>query len=105
VTRPVIFLPAARQEVIDAQDWYENEAKGLGAQFRAQVDYQAKRIAANPLHFPEMLQDVRRARLRRFPYGLFFRPLQDAIYVIACFHSSRNPVGWKMRAPKTRGVR
>jgi hypothetical protein len=31
---PVIFTQAARAELIDAQDWYENEASGLGRCFR-----------------------------------------------------------------------
>jgi len=26
---PVIFTPRARAELIDAQDWYENESPGL----------------------------------------------------------------------------
>jgi toxin ParE1/3/4 len=82
---------------MEAQDWYEREEQGLGSRYRAEIDHQVNRIAANPLHFPEILGDVRRARLRRFPYSLFFRPLQDAIYVIACFHSSRNPATWKTR--------
>ena len=97
MTRTLFFMPAARLEVMAAQDWYENEAQGLGARFRAEIDYQAARIAANPLQFPVMLADVRRARLRRFPYGLFFRPLDDAIYVLACFHSSRDPLVWQQR--------
>ena len=66
----MVFLPAARVELIVAQDWYEKESPGLGAQFRAEVDFQIGRIAANPLLFPFVLTDVRRARLRRFPYGL-----------------------------------
>jgi toxin ParE1/3/4 len=90
-------MPAARLEVIEAQDWYEREASGLGRRFRDEVDFQVGNIAAHPLRFPEILDDVRRARLRRFPYGLFFRPLQDAIYVVACFHSSRDPVIWQSR--------
>jgi len=96
--RHVIFLPAARLEVIAAQDWYESEAQGLEAQFRSEVDYQVGRLATHPHHFPEGRGDVRRARLRRFPYGLYFRPLQDAIYVIACFHSNRDPKVWQGRA-------
>jgi plasmid stabilization system protein ParE len=81
----------------DAQDWYERQASGLGRRFPDEVDVQVNRIARNPLHFPAMLADVRRARLRRFPYGLFFRHLQDAVYVIACFHSSRDPLIWQRR--------
>jgi toxin ParE1/3/4 len=90
-------MPAARAEMIAAQEWYEREAEGLGRKFRDEVDFQVGRIAANPLRFPEMLSDVRRARLRRFPYGLFFRLLPDGVYVIACFHSSRDPFIWRNR--------
>lgn len=97
MTQSLIFLPAAQLEVIEAQDWYEKEAPGLGAQFRDELDVQAQRIMANPLQFPVILADVRRARLRRFPYGLFFRALPDACYVIACFHSSRDPTIWQRR--------
>ena len=95
--RKVIFMPAARLEIIDAQDWYEKEKTGLGTAFRAEVDHQVARIMAQPLHFPRMLADVHRAKLRHFPYGLFFRSSDEAIYVIACFHSSRNPFVWQSR--------
>jgi plasmid stabilization system protein ParE len=79
-------MPATQAEIIDAQDWYEREAKGLGARFRDEIESHVQRIATNPLQSPVMLRDVRRARLRRFPYSLFFRMLDDTIYVIACFH-------------------
>ena len=36
--RPVRFTEAARAELIDAQDWYETEAPGLGRRFRAEID-------------------------------------------------------------------
>jgi len=57
VTRPLVFTPAARLEVIEAQDWYEREAPGLGAQFRTELDRQVERILANPLQFPLMLAE------------------------------------------------
>jgi hypothetical protein len=59
LTRPVIFLPAARLEVTGAQDWCEAETRGLGAGFRAEVDRQVERIATHPLHFPTVHGDVR----------------------------------------------
>jgi hypothetical protein len=82
-------MPAARVELIEAQDWYERKARGLGGRFRDEVDFQVDRIAAHPMRFPEILPGARRVRLRRFPYGLF--------YVIACFHSSRDPLVWRSR--------
>lgn len=95
--RTLLIMPAAQEEIVEAQDWYEREEPGLGSQFRAEVDFQAERIVSNPLRFPLMFSDVRRVKLRRFPYGLFFRPLEDAIYVLACFHSSRDPREWQSR--------
>lgn len=90
-------MPAARLDVIDAQDWYERQAPGLGARFRAELGFQLDRVARSPFHFPEVLADVRRARLQRFPYGLFFRAIDEEIFVIACFHSSRDPLVWRAR--------
>lgn len=94
----VLFQPAARLELIEAQDFYERAAQGLGARFRAQVDEQARRIEAHPLQFPKVYEDVRRVRLRRFPYALFYLIEPDAIYVLACFHASRDPRIWQARA-------
>jgi len=33
----VIFTPAARAELVEAQDWYEAGHRGLGTQFLEQV--------------------------------------------------------------------
>jgi toxin ParE1/3/4 len=65
---------------------------------RPEVDALVLRIAANPQQFPPVLRDVRRARLRHFPYGLFFRVDDGTIYVVACFHGSRDPRQWQDRA-------
>jgi plasmid stabilization system protein ParE len=93
----VIFTQAARAELIAAQDWYESEASGLGRRFREAVDVLAKRMSENPHQFPVVLNDVRRALLRRFPYALFFVIEDDELIVIACFHASRDPSRWQNR--------
>jgi hypothetical protein len=90
-------MPAARLEMIEAQDWYELKSPGLGRYFRDEADIQVKRISAHPLRFPRLLADMHRARPRRFPYGLFFRPMPNTIYVIAGFHFSRDPLIWQNR--------
>jgi plasmid stabilization system protein ParE len=95
----VRFTQAARAELIEAQDWYECEATGLGRRFRAAIDVLAERMSANPLQFPVVFKNVRRALLRRFPYSLFFVvDDDDTLLVIACFHASRDPSRWQSRA-------
>jgi plasmid stabilization system protein ParE len=94
----VIFTPAARAELIDAQDWYENEAPGLGRRFRAAVDVVIERMNINPRQFPVVYKSIRRALLRRFPYALMFVIESDeTLTVIACFHGSRDPAHWQRR--------
>ena len=96
---PVIFTPRARLELIDAQDWYENEAPGLGQRFRTEVGAVVQRMSAAPRQFPAIYKNVRRALLRRFPYALLFViEADETLTVIACFHGSRDPAHWQKRA-------
>lgn len=95
--RPVSFTRAATAELIDAQDWYEGESAGLGRRFRSEIDRTVRRLAAAPRQFPELFKQVRRARVEKFPYALFFLIADDALLVVACFHSSRDPRQWQKR--------
>ena len=80
----VIFTQAAREELIEAQDWYEGEATGLGRRFRQAIEALIDRMSDTPRQFPIVFKNVRRALLRRFPYSLFFVVEDDALIVIAC---------------------
>lgn len=93
----VIFTQAARAELIEAQDWYEGEAAGLGRRFRQAIEALLERMGDNPRQFPIVFKDVRRALLRRFPYSLFFDAEDSVLIVIACFHASRDPSRWQER--------
>lgn len=83
--------------MIEAHDWYEARALGLGLAFQNEVGRQIGRILDTPEQFPIMLADIRRVRLRRFPYSLFFRAVGDDVFVIACFHAGRDPKIWRER--------
>jgi len=93
----VIFTPPARAELLDAQDWYEARQPGLGMRFREEVEATVLRLQENPHQFPIVFRDVHRARLRKFPYGLFFCVEIGTLVVIACFHGSRDPQQWERR--------
>ncbi len=92
-----VLTAAARKDIAEAQDWYRREGPALAASFREEIERQLARILRRPTQFPLARADVRRAKLRRFPYSLLFRVMPDAIYVIACFHSSRDPNVWLRR--------
>ena len=96
---PAIFTRPARAELIDAQDWYENEVPGLGWRFRAAVEAVIELVSTNPRQFSVVHKSIRRALLRRFPYALMFViEADESLTVIACFHGSRDPAHWRKRA-------
>ncbi len=77
--------------------WYEDQQAGLGAYFLAELDLVFQRIEENPLQFPRLEGDVRRALLHRFPYGVYFITESQEVKVLAVLHLHRQPDMWKSR--------
>jgi plasmid stabilization system protein ParE len=55
------------------------------------------RMTANPLAFAGVHGDVRRAVMRQFPFGIYFRIAGNDIVVIAAMHGRRHPRRWAAR--------
>ena len=94
----VLFTAAARADLTEALDWFEAHAPHMATPFRAALRSTVMRIAENPKQFPGSSRRTRRALLRRFPYLVIFRETNEAVYVIAVFHASRNPATWRQRS-------
>lgn len=88
---------SAQLDAAQAAVTYEIEEPGLGTAFEAELDAVLVRIADGPLHFPVLENDVRRALLKRFPFGVFFVAIPDTISVIAVLHLHRHPDTWRQR--------
>ncbi len=97
MTRKPVFRPQADQEVQSARQWYEEQRPGLGIEFSNAIDEVVERISSNPLAFPIVHSETRRAVVRRFPYGFYFRVLEDQIVVTAVMHGRRHPRRWQGR--------
>jgi plasmid stabilization system protein ParE len=69
---PVRFTEAARAELIDAQDWYEAEAPGLGRRFRAEIDSVVQRMADNPPAISRGLQNIAAGAHQEISLGAVF---------------------------------
>jgi len=95
--KPPIVRPAAAADIDDAYRWYERQQVGLGDEFLAAANAVMKSVVANPLQYPIIHRQTRRALFHRFPYGLFYRIVEDQIVVVACMHASRDPRRWQSR--------
>jgi plasmid stabilization system protein ParE len=96
--KPPILRPAAAADVEEAYRWYEAQQGGLGDEFLAAVSTVIESLVAHPERFPIVYRQTRRVNLRRFPYSLFYRIVDDQIIVVACMHGRRNPRRWQSRS-------
>lgn len=87
----VLIRPEAETDITEAYEWYEEQAEGLGEEFLRAVDACFAAIQRIPTAYSPIHRQVRRALLRRFPYGIFYIIEADRIIVLACFHARRNP--------------
>jgi toxin ParE1/3/4 len=97
VTLPVVWIPEASEDLLDARAWYDRIRPELGERFALAVEASLEAIAEHPMQFPVVHRSRRRAGVRRFPYGIFFEVQADRVVVIACFHGRRNPRRWQTR--------
>jgi len=91
VSLPTRLRPHAEADIGDAFLWYEARLPGLGEAFLRSVEACLDRIRRQPGAYPEALPRVRRASLRRFPYGVFYVVRDDRIDVLAVYHAPRRP--------------
>lgn len=91
------LTPEAELDLSEAHAWYAAQRRTLGREFLRTVDTCFAAIRRNPEAYQLIDRRIRRALLRRFPYGVFFEVLADDIVVYAVFHAARDPHAWKRR--------
>jgi plasmid stabilization system protein ParE len=89
--RRVRLYAAAVADIAAAHHWYESQREGLGAEFERELNVLLERIGRTPDSFPLEHEVYRRAKLRIFPYLVFFRHDDEAVYVAMVLHISRSP--------------
>lgn len=87
----------AEQELWDAVDWYDEQKNRLGKEFAKALQDVMVSVRKDPKRFPKVNKKRRKAVIKRFPYIIIFEILGDVIYVLAIFHTKRNPKIWKKR--------
>ena len=70
--KPIIFLPEAEQEMLEAAQYYQEQASGLGLDFLLEVERAVHSIAQSPHTWPVLEGELRRRLIRRFPCGILY---------------------------------
>ena len=94
----MIIRPEAEQDIAQASDWYDAQREGLGEEFEHAVDVCLRRIERMPEATRVVFQEVRRARISRFPYLVYYRIENGEVVILAVVHGHRGPEVWRTRA-------
>lgn len=90
--------PEARAEADAAAAFYKDKQPGLALRFLDSLEEALHRIQRHPQAYRQLSGEVRRCRVRHFPYGVIYRARTDFIEVIAVMHLRRSPGYWKARS-------
>jgi len=99
-TPKVRRLRLTREAELDldaAHAWYHAQSRRLAREFLAALSTAIASIRRHPEAYQLVDPTMRRALLRRFPYGIFFRNLSQHIRVVAIVHLYRHPLTWRRR--------
>ena len=98
---PLSWHPLARRELFEASGFYDQESAGLGGIFLDEVDEALDHIKLYPRTGREVLPEVRRWLVSRFPYSIFYHIEKDhereRIFILAIAHQKKRPYYWARR--------
>jgi plasmid stabilization system protein ParE len=98
MTRQLTFQPEATTEANEAFNWYEDRQAGLGIEFYRELTRCLEFVVENPLLARIVYGGLRKRKLDRFPYLVFYKVTSAHISIVSVFHGKRNPEVWKKRA-------
>ncbi|MEO2034945.1 MAG: type II toxin-antitoxin system RelE/ParE family toxin [Planctomycetaceae bacterium] len=93
--RSIRYHPIFDADVIDAADWYDARAVGLGDAFVNNVRQTIESIISDPSRFAETPGGLRYQRVHRFPYVVLFTVTDSELLLLGTLHTARSIEKWR----------
>jgi len=93
----IIVQPEAEKDLRDTFSWYESHKPGLGYDFKLCIEEVLSRLTRTPNIYPTVYKQVKRAFIKRFPFGIFYVVEEKRVVILAVLHARRDPEYWKKR--------
>jgi len=87
--------PRADSDAVHAALWYETHLPGKGDEFLGALEVAYNSIKQFPESRPQVEPDIRRVRVRPFPFHIYYRLKRDRIEVLRVVHAHRRPDAWR----------
>ena len=94
------YHPEAEAELIEAALFYEARSRELGDRFLQEFETAITQIQRNPDLWPKVDVDLRSHTMRRFPFAIYYRVVDDELRILVVKHHTRHPDYWRQRLPE-----
>ena len=91
------FHPEANNEFKESVKWHNRNRSESGEEFAVSVFDKLEQITENPESHSADSDGVRWASVAKFPYHIYYLLRAPIIWILAIWHNSRKPEGWKER--------
>ncbi|RLD53729.1 MAG: type II toxin-antitoxin system RelE/ParE family toxin [Bacteroidetes bacterium] len=92
------YHPAIEGELKDIIDYYNRCSAGLGTEFLDEFEQHVSKISLMPTRWMVIENDIRRSLMKRFPYVIYFRALENNLLRITVVkHQRKHPRYGKRR--------
>lgn len=90
----VVFHEAVAIDYNEAYAWYEEQQKGLGEKFLAEISYKVQQIKSNPTTYGvKSKQGYHEAVIIKFPYSIVYKIYrkQNLVLITSIHHHKKHP--------------
>jgi len=94
---PVDYLPGARRDFDESFDWYLERSPQAAVRFANAVDAALVHVAGDPTRFAAIDTIHRECPVRKFPFRIVYRLVENRVLVVAVAHAKRRPGYWRDR--------
>ena len=93
----VYLRKEAELDLAEAFEYYESCRENLGSDFVLCIEETLSRLSKNPKLNSKIHEEIRRALVKRFPYGVFYIVQDLNVSVIGVLHARKKPTKWQNR--------
>ena len=87
----ISFAPKASTDLRSISIWYNQQKEGLADDFLKALDEILKKVERNPTAFTFARRLVRRCKVKKFPYNVYYSHL-NGIVVVRVRHVKQKPL-------------
>ena len=89
----IIISPKAQNEIEESYDFYSGRTKFSATNFISSLTETYNILSLHP-HFQFAYENIRAVKIKKYPFALYFviDESTSIVRILACFHTSRNPL-------------